>query len=235
MNQIAPTTPYRDRRSAGEQMARELHFFTGVENLLILAIPRGGVAVAAPMAKALGAHLDVFVVQPIVVQEPADLCIGAIASGGVCALHQDVLGACESNASEVAEQVVTVRQEVLAREKTYRCGRAAQPIAGRHVILVDEGTGSDQLMKAAVAAVRSCSPSTLTIATPVASALAAERLADQADDFVCPHVIDPFFAVGLAYERYPDVDDIDVCSWVSTQAPPLQQRHRPKLELNDRW
>jgi putative phosphoribosyl transferase len=201
------TIPYRDRQSAGQWLARELACYAGLENVLILGIPRGGVPVAAEIARALQAPLDVFVIKKICRSEDAGDCVGSMASGGVCVLNQEVLQASEAEAYLLADNVVRVRDQVMAYEQLYRSGRPPLEVRGVNLILVDDGAASGRSIRAAIAALRSMSPASITVALPVASPKAVEHFKAEADDVICPFVPDPFYSVGLAYEQFGDIPD----------------------------
>jgi predicted phosphoribosyltransferase len=209
----ANAVPYRDRTSAGRWLAHELEAYSQ-ENVVVLGIPRGGLLVAAEVARCLHLPLDVFVVRRVLVGERSRN-IGAMASGGVCVLNQDVLNTTEHEAADIADCVTRVRDQFIQRERLYRQGRPQANIEGRTVILIDDGASTGQSLRAAVAALRSQHPSGVVVATPVASPLAAARLAAEAEDFVCPSVPDPFFATGLAYDRFSDVTDEEICERLS--------------------
>ena len=204
------TVPYRDRASAGRWLAKELENHARRENLVVLGIPRGGIIVAAEVARTLKAPLDVFVVRKILLGEDQKRNIGAVASGGVCVLNQEVLHTTEAEAQEIAEAVSRVREDVLHSEHVFRQGRPAFNVQGRTVILVDDGAASGASQRAAVAALRPQSPSSIIVAVPVASAEASAHLARETNELICPSVPDPFFSIGLAYERFPRLTEEEV-------------------------
>ncbi len=200
--------PYRDRRAAGHCLAQSLAGYEDLGDILVLAIPPGGAEIAEEVAQLLGAELDVFIVAPI--RAASGVCVGTLASGGVCVLHQDVLRQTSIDPTDIADTVVRVREGVLLREQFYRAGRERKEIAERNVVLVADGAASGRLIRSALAAVRSYGPTSVTVALPVASADALAAVTAEADETVCPHVPEPFYAIGLAYERYPELDDTTV-------------------------
>lgn len=204
------TVPYRDRASAGRWLSKELQSYAGNQSVVVLGIPRGGVMVGAEIAQALKAPFDVFLVRKVQIGDDTKRTIGAIASAGVCVLNQDVLQTTSTEAEEIAEAVSTVREQVLEAERRYREGRPTLNVRGRIVVLADDGAASGRSLRAAVAALRPQAPATIIVATPVASAEAAAHLAKEADQLVCPYVPDPFFSIGLAFERFPRLTDEEV-------------------------
>lgn len=206
----ANTVPYRDRASAGRWLSKELKSLVGNDSVVVLGIPRGGVIVGAEIARALKAPFDVFLVRKVQFGAETPRTIGAIASAGVCVLNQDVLQTTSAEAEEIAEVVSTVREQVLEAERLYRQGRPTLNVRGRIVVLVDDGAASGRSLRAAVAALRPQGPVAIMVATPVASAEAAAHLAKESDQLICPHVPDPFFSIGLAFERFPRLTDEEV-------------------------
>jgi len=202
--------PYRDRHDAGRVLASLLERYAGRQDVIVLALPRGGVPVAAEVARHLGAPLDVFIVRKLGVPGYEELAMGALASGGVRVLNQEVVG--ELGISEpVIERVVAVQQQELARrEQLYRGGRPPLDVAGRTVILVDDGLATGSTMRAAVAGLRRRAPSRVVIAVPVAATSTCEALSGEVDDIVCARTPEPFLAVGLWYEDFSQTTDEEV-------------------------
>lgn len=205
------TVPYRDRASAGRWLAKELAAYADDDTVLVLGIPRGGVCVAAEVADALRAPLDVFLVRKVQVGGADKRNVGAVTSGGVCVLDQDVLQSVSTEAQDIAEAVSRVRDDVLQRERLYRENLPALRLAGRTLLLIDDGAASGRSLRAAVAALRPEMPAAILVATPVASPEAVAHLTKEADRLICPFVPQPFFSIGLAYERFPPLTDQDVC------------------------
>jgi len=202
--------PYRDRHDAGRVLASKLDRYAGRQDAIVLALPRGGVPVAAEVARHLGAPLDVFIVRKLGVPGYEELAMGALASGGVRVLNDEVvleLGIPE----QVIERVVAVQQQELdRREQLYRGGRPPLDVAGRTVILVDDGLATGSTMRAAVAGLRQRAPSRVVVAVPVASTSTCEALAGEVDDIVCAQTPEPFLAVGLWYEDFSQTTDEEV-------------------------
>lgn len=201
---------YLDRAEAGVVLARQLARFANREDVVVLALPRGGVPVAAEVARVLNAPLDVFVVRKLGLPGHEELAIGAIAPGGVCILNDDVLRyvGLPAPVLEVVKQ--RERLELERRELLYREGRVAVEIEGRTVILVDDGLATGSSMLAAVEAVRRLKPARVIVAVPVAAEEAFETLRRAADECVSASTPDPFIAVGRWYRDFTQTTDDEV-------------------------
>jgi predicted phosphoribosyltransferase len=201
---------FPDRRDAGRQLASRLGTYAGREDVAVLGLPRGGVPVAYEIATALGAPLDVFLVRKLGVPGHAELAMGAIASGGVRVLNDDVIrwyGLPES----VIDRVAAEEQDELARrEREYRRDRPPLDLRGRTVVLVDDGLATGSTMKAAVKAARTLEPARIVIAVPVGASDTCRELAELADEVVCAHTPEPFSAVGLWYRDFSQTTDDEV-------------------------
>jgi predicted phosphoribosyltransferase len=201
---------FADRRQAGTVLANRLRQFAGRSGVVLLALPRGGVPVGYEVARALGAPLDVFVVRKLGLPGHPELAMGAIASGGVRVLNEDVL---ESMAvSQAAIDAVTRAEELELerRERAYRDGRPLVPVEGRVVILVDDGLATGSTLRAAVLAVRRLHPARVVVAVPVGAWQTCQELRDVADDVVCAFTPEPFRAVGLWYADFSQTTDAEV-------------------------
>ena len=199
---------YRNRRHAGAELAARLAHLAGRTDVVILALPRGGVPVGYDVAHALGAPLDVFLVRKLGVPGRRELAMGAIASGGVRVVNADVVawyGLTEADLRDAAraEQVELERQE-----RRYREGRPVPAVRDRVVVLVDDGLATGSTMKAAVQAVRAQGPARVVVAVPVGAPQTCRDLAALADEVVCPRTPSDFSAVGEWYEDFsPTTDD----------------------------
>jgi predicted phosphoribosyltransferase len=201
---------FRDRSDAGDVLAGRLGHYARRDDVLVLALPRGGVPVAARVARALGAPLDVFVVRKLGVPGHEELAMGAIASGGVRVVNRQVverLGLGEEALRRVAE---VEGRELERRERRYREDRAPPELAGRVVILVDDGLATGSTMRAAVAAARRAGPARIVVAVPTAPASTCQGLAEEADEVVCATTPRPFRAVGYSYRSFPQTSDEEV-------------------------
>ncbi|HEY3661594.1 MAG TPA: phosphoribosyltransferase family protein [Chthoniobacterales bacterium] len=206
---------FRDRADAGQYLARRLEPWRGQPGLLVLALPRGGVPVGYEVARALSAPLDVLVVRKLGVPGREELAMGAVASGGVRVLNEDVIAALGPRASEAIEQAVRRETEELRRrEARYRGARAVPNLAGRTVILVDDGLATGATMRAAARAVRQRRPARLIIAVPVASQTTCREMQSEADEVVCGLIHETFFGIGQFYENFRQTTDEEVQSYL---------------------
>lgn len=219
------TRPLRDRRHAGRLLAEALAAYAGAPDVVVLALPRGGVPVAFEVAEAIGAPLDVFVVRKLGVPGHEELAMGAIASGGVRVLNDDVIRSL-GIAPEAIDRVTDIERDELARrERLYRAGRPQAEVAGRTVILVDDGLATGSTMKAAARAVRALGPSRVVVAVPTAARETCEELRQEVDEVVCSLTPEPFHAVGLWYQEFSQTSDAEVRELLDHQArAPLRPR-----------
>ena len=200
--------PFRDRRHAGRVLALQLEHLRDRPGLLVLALPRGGVAVAFEVAHALQAPMDVFVVRKLGYPGHEEYAIGAIASGGVQVMNPDLDPRLAPEA--IAAVVRREQGELERRERLYRAQRPPPQLRGRTVLVVDDGLATGSTMRAAVQAVRQQRPGYLCVAVPVGSREACELLRREADEVVCATVPVPMRAVGLAYEHFEQATDAEV-------------------------
>ena len=203
-------TLFHDRAEAGRYLAGSLMEYAGRRDALILALPRGGVPVAFEIAKALGVPMDVFVVRKLGVPGHEELAMGAIASGGVRILNEDVLRHLDITAAALDAVTERERSELARREAAYRDGRALPELCDRVVILVDDGLATGSTMRAAVAAVRQQRPARIVIAVPTAARETCEELRREADAIVCGMTPEPFYGVGQWYEDFGQTSDEEV-------------------------
>jgi putative phosphoribosyl transferase len=205
-----PRTVFRDRVEAGDVLAGRLGHYAGRADVLVLALPRGGVPVAARVARALDAPLDVFVVRKLGVPGHEELAMGAIASGGVRVHNQEVVRRLRLADADLERVVEAEERELARRERSYREGRPPPALAGRVAILVDDGLATGSTMRAAVAAARRLGPARVVVAVPTAPASTCERLRSEADEVVCVSTPRPFRAVGYSYRAFPQTSDEEV-------------------------
>jgi putative phosphoribosyl transferase len=214
-DQAAARLRFRDRHDAGAVLARHLELFAGRDDVVVLALPRGGVPVATEVARRLGAPMDVFVVRKLGLPGHAELAIGALASGGVRVLNQDVFAWHRPSAATIAAVTRAARAELERRERTYRRNRPPLPIAGRVVILVDDGLATGSTMRAAVLAIRRLRPERVVVAVPVGTREACEALRDIADDVICVRMPEPF-AASSGYVDFSQTTDDEVLKLLAT-------------------
>jgi predicted phosphoribosyltransferase len=209
---------YGDRHEAGQALAHELQQYAGRPDVVVLALPRGGVPVAAPVAKALGVPLDVIAVRKLGVPGHEELAMGAISAGDVRILNPEVVDGLGID-QETVDQVTRAEQRSLAtQEERFRAGRPAVPIAGKTVILVDDGLATGSTMRAAITAARKQGARRVVVAVPVGAAATVAALAAIADEVICPAMPYPFRAVGLAYRDFAPVSDAEVRSLLAEVA-----------------
>jgi len=203
-------TRFRDRAHAGRLLGERLRAYADRPDVIVLGLPRGGVPVAFEVAKRLRVPLDVFVVRKLGVPGHEELAMGAIASGGVRMLNEDVVAM--ARVSERDVETVTLREEheLARRERAYRGDRSSPDVAGRTVILVDDGLATGATMRAAAAGVRRLDAAAVVVAVPAAAADTCELLAHEADEVVCLPTPEPFHAVGLWYEDFSATTDDEV-------------------------
>ncbi len=206
---------YRDRADAGRRLAELLIEYADRQDVLVLALPRGGVPVAFEIAKALSAPLDVFVVRKLGVPGQPELAMGAIASGGVRVLNRDVVHALRISEDTIESVAESEREELARRETVYRGERAPLEIEGRTIILVDDGLATGATMKAAVEAVREQHPKEVIVAVPTASPDVVAVFRRIADKVVCAATPTPFHAVGASYERFDQTTDKEVQDYMA--------------------
>jgi putative phosphoribosyl transferase len=201
---------YRDREDAGRRLATELASYADRDAVVVLALPRGGVPVAFEVARLLHAPLDMFLVRKLGVPGHPELAMGAIASGGVRVLSHDIISQLVVTPEEVEAATTREGVELDRRDRLYRGDRPPTPLAGRTVILVDDGLATGATMEAAIQAVRQSNPARIIVAAPVGAAETCERLRALADEVVCASRPDHFQAVGLWYDRFDQTSDEEV-------------------------
>jgi putative phosphoribosyl transferase len=211
---------FRDRHDAGRRLAAILGPYAGREDVLVLALPRGGVPVGYEVARALGAPLDVMQVRKLGVPGHEELAMGAIASGGVRILSESVVEALSIPERVIATVAAAEEQELDRRERTYREGRPFPEVRGRTVILVDDGLATGSTMRAAAVALRAQGAGRLVAAVPVAPKETCDALRDLMDDVICAVTPEPFLAVGEWYDDFSQTSDADVRNLLRLAAQP---------------
>jgi putative phosphoribosyl transferase len=201
---------FRDRREAGRRLAQALAPLGGRPDVLVLALPRGGVPVGYEVAKALRAPLDVMLVRKLGVPGHEELAMGAIASGGVRVVSKDVVTTLGIDEREIAAVAATEEEELQRRERAYRDARSPPDVRGRTVILVDDGLATGSTMRAAAAALKAQGADHIVVAVPVAPPETCEALRAEVDEVVCALAPEPFLAVGLWYEDFSQTTDEEV-------------------------
>jgi len=208
---------FQDRREAGRQLAARLNSYTGDQSVLVLGLPRGGVPVAYEVARALHAPLDVFVVRKLGVPGHRELAMGAIASGGVRVLNPDVIDGLRIPPAAVEAVAATELMELERQQRAYRGDAPLADMAGRTVIVVDDGLATGSTMRAAVRALRLSGPKRIVIAVPVAARDTALSLREEAD-IVCLNMPAEFHAVSNWYEDFSQTSDEEVRSLLASRS-----------------
>lgn len=201
---------YLDRRDAGRELARHLAKYRNEEGVVVLGLPRGGVVVAAEVAEALGAPLDVLIVRKLGSPRNAELAIGALAETGARVLNREIIGWVRASEEYVEEETARQEREIARRKVLYREGRDILPLKGKTVIVVDDGIATGATFRAALAGVRAEAPLRLVAAAPVAAPDSAELIAPTVDEFVCPLLPSRFMAVGAFYSQFGQTEDEEV-------------------------
>jgi putative phosphoribosyl transferase len=202
--------PFSNRAVAGQLLAEKLVKYADRDDVIVLGLPRGGVPVAYEVARRLRVPLDVFIVRKLGVPGFEELAAGAIASGGVRVLNEDVMRALP-NGDEIIESVTAKETaELERREESYRDGRPAPELAGRVVILVDDGLATGATMRAAVKALRQRDVAKIVVAAPVGAPETCRDFADEVDEIVCAMAPEYFQAVGQYYEDFSQTSDDEV-------------------------
>ncbi len=202
---------FRDRSHAGQVLAERLRDdYADAPNLLVLGLPRGGVPVAFELARALDAPLDVVVVRKLGVPGVEELALGAIATGGVRVLNDRVVAEVDIDEETIARTAAAESAELERRERAYRGDRGPVEVAGRTVILVDDGLATGSTMRAAALAVRAQEPERLVVAVGAASEQTCNEVRGDVDELVCAVTPEPFYAVGLWYDDFAPTSDDEV-------------------------
>jgi putative phosphoribosyl transferase len=221
---------FHDRTEAGRLLAKKLVAYANRGDVLVLALPRGGVPVAFEVAKALQAPLDVFLVRKLGVPGHEELAMGAIASGGMIVRNDEVIAGL-GVPSSVFETVVAQEQQELERQE--HLYRGDQPLPDLHdctTILVDDGLATGATMRAAVAAMRQYHPAHRVVAVPIAAPNTCEALRADVDEVICALTPEPFYAVGLWYEHFSQTTDDEVRDLLAQAKRPRLQEQTPRAE-----
>jgi putative phosphoribosyl transferase len=202
--------PLQNRVQAGRALGAALAAYRGRRDLLVLALPRGGVPVACEVADALGAEVDLLIVRKLGTPGQEELAMGAIASGGVRVLNRDVIEPLRIPEHVIAETERRELREIERREAAYRGQRPRPAVASQCVILVDDGVATGATMRAGIAALRQAKPARIVVAVPVAPPDTVELLQREADEVVCLAMPEPFRAIGCWYVEFPQLTDDEV-------------------------
>ncbi len=201
---------FEDRQDAGRALAQRLEHYAGRPDVLVLALPRGGVPVGHEVARALGAPLDLMIVRKLGLPGQEELAMGAIASGGVRVLNEEVVEVTGVPREVIDRVAAEEKRELERREREYRGDRPPPEVEGRTVILVDDGVATGSTLRAAVQALRTRHPARVVVAIPTAPRSACEMLRREADEVVCLTSPEPFFAISPSYRNFPQLSDDEV-------------------------
>ncbi len=201
---------FANRSDAGRKLAQDLMEYQGRNDVVVLALPRGGVPVAYEVAQELNAPLDVFLVRKLGVPGHEELAMGAIASGGVRVLNTEVLQALDIPGNVVDAVAVREQRELERREQEYRDGRPAPELAGRIAIIIDDGLATGASMRAAVQSLRAQNPAKIVVAVPTGAPETCTQFEQIADLVVCDTTPEPFYGVGVWYEDFGQTSDVEV-------------------------
>lgn len=205
-----PVKRFVNRTEAGRILAAKLSNYSNRLDVVVLALPRGGVPVGYEVARALGAPLDVFIVRKLGLPGHEELAMGAIASGGVRVINTDITVPLRITTEIIDRVTLREKRELERRERLYRGDREPLPVDQRTVILIDDGLATGSTMRAAAIAVRKRNPVSVTVAVPVAARETCEEFRSVVDETVCAFSPEPFHAVGMWYEDFTQVDDEEV-------------------------
>lgn len=208
---------FADRIDAGRVLAQHLSEYRG-SNTVVVGLPRGGVPVAAVVAKALGASLEICVVRKVGIPGREELAMGAVAEGGVLVIEPQIVQLARISDTDLQSVVAVKHAEVEERVHRFRGARPRADVHGKVVIVVDDGLATGSTARAALTSLRQQGAQRLVLAVPVASADSLQTLEDVADDVVCPHALTDFWAVGMWYDDFRQTSDQDVVDLLARSA-----------------
>jgi predicted phosphoribosyltransferase len=221
---------YRDRIDAGRRLASRLADYANRDEVLVLALPRGGVPVAYEIAKALHAPLDIFLVRKLGVPGHEELAMGAISTGGVRVLNDDVVDYLDIPGDVIDEVAAIELEELERRERTYRGNRPEPNVRGKTVILIDDGLATGSTMRAAVKALRQQGPARILVAVPVSAPETCDEYRMGVDEIICAQTPEPFMGVGMWYRDFSQTTDEEVRE-ILAQAEDLKPAETEGQEL----
>ena len=205
---------FTDRNEAGCVLAEHLNEYAHRSDVIVLALPRGGVPVAYEVAMALSIPLDVFIVRKLGVPQHEELAMGAIASGGTVVFNHRLIKQLHVDKASIDAVLISEQKELMRRQHLYRGNRPFPNLLGKTIILVDDGMATGSTMHAAIKALRKLKPNAIIIAVPVAAPKTCEKLSKLVDNIICPLKPTNFHAVGLWYEKFSQTSDDEVITWL---------------------
>lgn len=209
---------FRDRVEAGQVLARRLVHYADRPGVMVLSLPRGGVPVGFEVVKALSCPLDIFLVRKLGVPGQEELAMGAIASGGVVFINDDVVRSLNISKIVIDRIVAIENEELIRRERLYRDPSRALVIRNQTVILVDDGLATGSTMRAAVQGVRAQGPKRIVVAVPTGAGETCAQISREVEEVICATTPDPFYAVGLWYEDFSQTTDEEVRALLAVAA-----------------
>lgn len=222
---------FRDRTDGGRRLAAELMEYANRPDVLVLALPRGGVPVAYEVARALHAPLDIFLVRKLGVPGQEELAMGAIASGGVRVVNENVVEYLRIPGEVIDAVAMDEQQELERRERAYRDDRPAPDVRGKTVILIDDGLATGSTMRAAAAALRKQKPARIVVGVPVSSPETCDEFRSEVDDIVCALTPRPFMGVGQWYKDFSQTTDEEVRDLLARAATDKRESLKSRREL----
>ena len=201
---------FQNRTEAGRALAKRLSAYTGKRDILVLALPRGGIPVAKAVAKSLSLPMDVWLVRKLGVPGYEELAMGAISMGGICHVDRNIVERLGISDSCVQEIIKKEEEELNRRNQLYRGDKPLPVLKGKTVIVIDDGLATGSTMHAAVLSLREAHAQRIVVAVPVGSISACDMLGNIADEVVCAHMPEPFYGVGQWYEDFSQVSDEEV-------------------------
>jgi putative phosphoribosyl transferase len=210
---------FLDRTDAGKQLAHKLEFLQGQRDVVVLGLPRGGVPVAFEIAKALAVPLGVLMVRKLGVPGHEELAMGAVASGGVRVLNDDIIKSLAIDNEAIESEVAKERVELEQRETRYRGATPFPSLTGKIVLVVDDGIATGATMRVAVKALKHHQPARIIVAAPTCARDTYQTLYREADEVICLATPEPYIAVGLWYEHFPQTSDEEVRSLLERATP----------------
>jgi len=215
---------FLNRTEAGKKLATRLTAYANRPDVIVLGLPRGGVPVAFEVAQALHAPLDIFLSRKLGVPMQEELAFGALASGGVRVLDQDIVSEVGISKTEIEEVTERAKKELERRERVYRAGRPPLKVEEQTVILVDDGIATGSSIRAGVSALKQMKPARIVIAVPVAPVSTCNRLRAEVDELVCLHTPEVFFAIGQFYEDFSQLTDEEVIELLRRSGQPAVEK-----------